>query len=358
MFKNGCRMFLSILYLVFYSSCSDLPLFQQRYKTRVVARNQAGIPTIIRTYDLAMNELKKEEHYYNNGAKKHEGLYTDNKLITGSPVLWWYKNGQLQSRIIVGSNDDLTSVDIWYQNGVKQFSYYNNSFSWWQADGQEETSGTLYNSKIKLPIITNSGQIVGQRIADGLMNRTWQEEWILFDNENQREYSGLIKCTLTSRQTVHRDAVPGWIHDETGKRANIERQLQDMLDNQTDGYYFVRINKQGKKRTNKENILPVTLSPFLNGKEKLIFKARQFQRIYTLIFKADGTFIHNWEKGRMNKHDLVPGFAKGHYIVNAAATQVMLYYNQGLHAGEVHELDLASHREITYSFRGMSYFLR
>ena len=60
MFKNGCRMFLSILYLVFYSSCSDLPLFQQRYKTRVVARNQAGIPTIIRTYDLAMNELKKK----------------------------------------------------------------------------------------------------------------------------------------------------------------------------------------------------------------------------------------------------------------------------------------------------------
>lgn len=358
MFKNRLIIFLSILFLIFYSSCSDLPLFQQRYKTRVVARNQVGIPTIIRTYDLAVNELKKEEYYYNNGAKKYEGLYTDNKLKTGSPVLWWYRNGQLQSRIIIAKNEDITSVDIWYQNGAKQFSYYNNLFTWWQADGQVETSGTLNNSEIKLPIITNSGQIVGRRIADGLMNRTWQEEWILFDNDSHREYSGLIKCTLISRKTVYREAVPGWIHDETGKRANIEMQLQDILDNYTDGYYFVRINKQGKNRAIKAAIQPETLLPFLNGKEKLTFKARQFQRIYTFIFRDDGTFIHNWEKGRMNKRDLVPGFSSGYYTLNVATTKVTLYYNQGLHAGEVHELDLVSHREITYSFRGMSYFLR
>ncbi|HJM70426.1 MAG TPA: hypothetical protein QGF08_06055 [Candidatus Marinimicrobia bacterium] len=341
-----------------FSFCSDTSLFQQRYKTRVVLTSQIGRPLITRTYDLAVNELKKEEHFYSNGIKKHECLYANHTLQTGSPVLWWYNNGQIQSRTIFSENDQIVSIDIWYNNGVKQFSFYGNVFTWWNEKGHKETVGTLDDFTCKLPIITTRGRIAGQRIATGLENRTWQEEWVLFDGNNHREFSGLVQCTLTSRQNVHREAIPGWINEKTGKRYKIENQLQDILNNHTRGFYFVIIDKMGKNNIPEEDNNSEKVSELLRGKEKTTFKARQYQRMYELILNADGTFIHSWDKGRLDKSDLESGYATGHFAVNSMGTKAKLYYKQGLHSGEAHELEIVSHREIKYSFRGTSYFLR
>ncbi len=336
-------------------SCDNSSIQQQRYSTRIL--DNAALTTVMRTYDLALNELKKEEHYFPNGQKKFEGLFENRKLVEGSPVLWWYHNGQVQSRVLFNDNLQILSTDIWYETGQKQFSFFNENYTWWDENGEIVMTGNLNDDIIELPILSNTGKFIGIRSSQGIQSRMWIENWVLFNNINQPEYSGQIHCTLNSKYSVYREPFGQWTHSMTGKAVLIDEQLQSLLNERTSGFDFVLIHQVEHEELNTTRSINGN-DLILNGKPSKRFKSRQFKRVHELILKSNGTFIHSWEKGQIDGKEVPASFSSGTFFHDTVKQTIALQYSNGLHEGEVHELLIKSHRELKYPFRGVTYLLR
>lgn len=344
--------------LLLINSCAESPFQQKRFKTRIVSANNNTTTTeLIRTYDLALNELKKEERFYPNGQKQFEGLFDDNKPVEDSPLLWWFYNGQIHSIVFMSKDLQVINVDIWYENGMKQFSLFGNSYTWWNKNGIIILSGNLYDSSVQLPILSENGKVLGIRTAFEKNKRIWIEDWELYNDQNETEFAGEIKCTLISKESVYREPMGSWINTQSGKEIIIKDQMQNILDERTAGFEFVLIQQMEKDLVFSSDGVSNHFR-ILNGKRSKLFKSRQFKRVYELELNDNGSFIHSWPAVTFDGEELQAGYSGGRFVEDSLSNAIVLHFDQGLHAGEAHEIIINSHRELKYPFRGNSYFLR